>query len=198
MSKPLGVRSASSSDAGPLSHALARAFRDDPVHVWLFPDRRGRLGRSQRVFSILLRDLIPRGTVFTTPGVEGAALWVSPADTSRSLLRGMSLGIQMIPVLRTSLGRGIRLERAFKHILPGEPYWYLLALGVAPEHQEKGIGFALMEPVLDRCDEAGQSAHLETAVEDNLGYYANLGFELVAEADLPNGPTLYRMRRNPG
>ena len=35
---------------------------------------------------------------------------------------------------------------------PREPHWYLALLGVDPDHQGRGFGSHLMQPVLTRCD----------------------------------------------
>ena len=45
--------------------------------------------------------------------------------------------------------------RPSRSCTPTEPHYYLEFLGHDPAHQGKGIGSALMQPVLDRCDEEG-------------------------------------------
>ena len=51
-------------------------------------------------------------------------------------------------------------------------------LSIAPEHQRRGHGAALLAPVLARCDADAVPAYLETNRESNLPYYRRFGFEL--------------------
>ena len=88
------ARPASSGEAAALGRMLARAFRDDPIHRWILPtDAQWRWG-SARLFASLARALAPRGSAFTSPGIEGAALWFEAGQTSsglRSRLEGAAV-----------------------------------------------------------------------------------------------------------
>ena len=53
------------------------------------------------------------------------------------------------------------------HHPKGPEHWYLQYLGVEPRRQGKGLGGALLAPVLERCDGEGVPAHLETSTERN-------------------------------
>ena len=44
---------------------------------------------------------------------------------------------------------------------PEEPHWYLPFVGTRPDRQSRGLGSAVMRPVLDACDVAGLPAYLE-------------------------------------
>ena len=56
----------------------------------------------------------------------------------------------------------------------------------------------LLRPVLDRCDTEGAPAYLEATNKRNLPLYRRQGFEVREELDLPNGPRLWTMWREPG
>jgi GNAT superfamily N-acetyltransferase len=81
---------------------------------------------------------------------------------------------------------------------PGDLHHYLSYLGVAPARQGNGLGTALLRPVLDRCDSQGAPAYLEATNKRNLPLYRRQGFEVREELDLPNGPRLWTMWREPG
>ena len=81
---------------------------------------------------------------------------------------------------------------------PTERHYYLQFIGVDPDHQGKGLGNALMQPVLERCDREGCGAYLENTNEANRVFYERLGFVVTGEIDLGQGaPPLWQMWRNP-
>lgn len=61
----------------------------------------------------------------------------------------------------------------------------------------RGVGSALMRPVLETCDRDGVPAYLEATSERNKRLYLRHGFEVTDEIRLPDGPTLWRMWRAP-
>ena len=192
-----GIQLARLTDVHQLSLTLARAFHHDPIQCWLFPDEFHRVQKSQRIFAIFLRNLIIRETVFTTPGLEGAALWIAPEHVKPSLLKQLELGIQILPILGSSIPRGIQWWRAIEAKHPKCHHWYLLLLGTAPEHQRKGIGSALLVPILKKCDTERLPAYLEAGSEENISFYQRSGFEVMRDIELPNGPTIFQMVREP-
>lgn len=65
---------------------------------------------------------------------------------------------------------------------PIEPHWYLATLGVHPDAQRRGVGHALVAPLLQRADEDGVATYLETDRAANLPFYENLGFQILEES----------------
>ncbi len=59
---------------------------------------------------------------------------------------------------------------------PEEPHWYLAAVGTRPAQQSRGYGAVVLRPVLDRCDETGLGAYLESSNPLNRSFYERLGF----------------------
>ena len=79
-----------------------------------------------------------------------------------------------------------------------EPHWFLAMLGVDPAWQRQGLGAALMEPVFAQADREGVCCYLEAPTAENARYYANRGFRLVGETDVPASDVhIWLMRRNP-
>ena len=55
-----------------------------------------------------------------------------------------------------------------------------------------------MAPVLERCDDEGVPAYLESSKEKNVPYYERHGFRVTGELRLPkDGPPLWAMWRDP-
>jgi ribosomal protein S18 acetylase RimI-like enzyme len=80
---------------------------------------------------------------------------------------------------------------------PVLPHYYLSVIGTDPDQQGGGIGSALLAPVLSRCDSEGVAAYLESSKESNVGFYARHGFTVTDKVELPDGPPLWFMWREP-
>ena len=77
--------------------------------------------------------------------------------------------------------------------------WYLFILGVEPSVQRRGLGGALMRPVLERADIEQLVCYLETENERNVPFYLKHGFELVVNGEEAghSGVRFWTFRRNP-
>lgn len=196
----VAVRRAGPDDAGALVEVLARAFDDDPVINWFVRSDAGRPEAFRRFFEIAVRTMtLPLGEVYVAGEGSGAALWAPPGT--------WQLGPEdlepLLPDLTAVFGEDT-LERslegmgAMDAVHPHEPHFYLLALGVAPELQSRGIGGALLQEVLRRCDAAGLPAYLEATSPRNVALYRRHGFAVTDTLTLPGGgPPLWLMWRAP-
>ncbi|MGH3090130.1 MAG: GNAT family N-acetyltransferase [Rubrobacteraceae bacterium] len=195
------VRKATAGDVAGISESLAKAFRDDPVTEWWLPDKSSRMRRARRVFEeiFLKRICLPHDETYTTGELVGGALWMPPEKWHLGFLDNLRL----LPHMAAAFGRRLpRVMRSLGHMdakHPHEPHYYLFIVGVEPEWQGRGIGSALMRPVLDRCDRERLPAYLEATTPRNRELYRRDGFEVVEEIELPGGgPPLWRMWREPG
>jgi ribosomal protein S18 acetylase RimI-like enzyme len=187
ISAPVSVRPAQRQDFGPLAHVLARAFYDDPVTEWFYPNARRRLLHARLFFAIRLRQLAPQELIFTTPELTGASLSALPGhwreDTRQSLML-----LPMLPILLPRIRRVAGAVREIERHHPEEPHFYLSVIGTEPELQGRGIASALLAPVLERCDAGGVPAFLECSKESNVRFYSHHGFVVTDRIDLPGGP----------
>lgn len=181
-----------------------RAFFDDPAAQFWFPDdaeRRDRLPWLMRV-GVALGSRF--GQVHTTTGSRlGHAVWLPPGETHLADERLVEAGFVEPEqhMGETSLARfGSFMEQcasAHERLLPG-PHWYLLILGVDPPHQGRGVGGALIQPVLATADADRLPCYLETAKERNLAFYRRHAFEVVEELVVDAaGPRMWLMVRPP-
>ena len=193
------VRKATEEDVPALYRALARAFYDDPVASWFMPDDDRRLRKLERAFELGIRKIyLPHGHCYTTDGVVGGALW-NPPGTWR-VATGRQL--RLLPAMVRAYGRDTpRAFRGFDLVArehPDErPHWYLPFVGVYPDWQGRGLGTALLRPVLDRCDADGAPAYLESSTERNRACYLRQGFEDAGILRFPDGPPMTKMWREP-
>jgi GNAT superfamily N-acetyltransferase len=194
---PEGVRAVALADVDPVSRVLARAFRDDPTHRWFFPAERARRRFSHRSFAALIRQSLPHGTVLTTCGLEGGAIWGGPFAAQPGPLAQLGFALRFFPLFGLRAPLVMRGLRSIEAAQPREPHWYLGVIGTDPPRQGRGVGAALMEPVLRRADADRVPAWLEASRPENVPYYRRFGFEVTCEIPLPEGPTVYGMRRDP-
>lgn len=193
------TRRATSADVPTLARALARAFDDDPVAMWVCRQARLRPAMLERFQAIRLRQLLGEEEVWTDDGLACAALWAPPKrwrttprqdlELTRCLLHPRLLG--RMPLVAYGL---LGMERSHP---VDPPHWYLAVLGTEPAVQGRGLGSAVMRPVLERCDADGIGAYLESSKERNIAFYARHGFRVTREIQLPRGPTMWAMWRDP-
>jgi len=195
----LVIRRAGPDDTKPLAKALARAFADDPMMSFLLPDEHQRRRRLPMLFALQLRSLQAHlGEVYTTSELSGAALWAPPGrwrGPPLTVLRGLP---RLLLALGHRLPTALRSVAAAEEVHPSEPHWYLAVLGTEPASQGRGVGSALLAPVLQRCDADGVPAYLESSKQSNVAFYARHGFEVTSPLDIPGGgPRVWPMWREP-
>jgi ribosomal protein S18 acetylase RimI-like enzyme len=169
------------------------------VARWSCPPDGLRLGMLERFNSTRLGQLLAHDEVWSTPELSCVALWAPPRRWKTSAREDMQLArcllhprlIGRMPLILTGL---LGMER--RH--PREvPHWYLAVLGTDPSAQGQGLGSAVLQPVLERCDTDGVGAYLESSKERNIDFYARHGFRVTGEIRLPRGPTMWPMWRDP-
>ena len=190
------MREATASDRGEIAHNLARAFQDDPVSEFLFPDSTVRARRLPFFYVSVLRFFEHLGFIQTDQQLHGAAAWLPPAAKPR-LRDVLPAMIGMGIALRTAWFQLSKLNAAVVPFHPQEPHWYLAIVGTDPSAQRTGVGSALIRPTLQRCDEQGILAYLESSKEANISFYQRHGFRVTQEIKVPQGPTLWAMQREP-
>lgn len=193
------VRKATAADREKLVAVMARAFDDDPMANWFVAQDKRRARRIYDFMDVAYRITSPGGELYTTDGIEGGAFWSPPGKWKMGILQQLML---MPAMIRTStikrvpaiMGGLNAVEK--KH--PHEPHYYLLALGVEPELQGRGVGTRLMAPILERCDRERIPAYLESSKAVNVALYERNGFKVTEEFTIPNGgPKIWLMWREP-
>jgi ribosomal protein S18 acetylase RimI-like enzyme len=184
--------------------SLARAFHNDPLQTYVFPDENERRMRSPAHFAPLLRYGMLFGEVLTTEGKPlGAAVWLPPETWEVTPERAAAAGLDALPDV---LGEEAA-NRFFSVLGSIEPYhhrdvprahWYLMVVGVSPEACGQGLGRALIEPIMNRADASRLPCYLETAQPDNVAFYEYLGFKkIVEEVESQSGLRMWTFRRDP-
>ena len=188
------VKRAGRDQAALVGEILADAFGADPVGKWISPDPE----YPAWCWPLLVPLMVPPGELYLAGEGLGAAIWVPPGAKL-----DMKLGLAVLWDYWRRFGLGSIL-RFFRLMIPMEkqhpkdPHYYLFAVGVRSEAKGRGIGSALLEPVLQECDRRKVVAYLENSNPLNLPFYQRHGFEVRGEITMPrNGPTLSLMYRDP-
>lgn len=180
-----------------------RAFWDDPMFNYFQPDLLRQHRTLPGFFGAALHDCAAHGELWVATidgSVAGVAAWLPPgvpqATTGR---RALQQTRRILPTMIRSpkrrAGQAMTSEMAKRH--PHEDHWYLQVLATDPMFQGRGVGRALLEPVLARADETGHPVYLETQKESNLPYYQRFAFEVTDEFTVLDSPRLWCMLRTP-
>jgi len=192
------VRRAGPKDTANVADMLARAFEEDPVARYLFPEASTRVDGLRRFFSLQLRrSYMKRGEVWVEAELRGAALWIPP-EPRRPGFGELRVHLGLLSVLGTRFGAARRLAGQLGARHPARPHYYLGTLGTEPRWQHQGIATALLEQVLRRCDASATPAYLESSRFENVAFYMARGFSVVGEVGIGDGPRLWLMWRPPG
>jgi len=198
---PVGqqVRKAEETDVDAISKALGAAFEDDPVMSWLVRDRGRRPGVLAGNFRMLLEEIwLEHEVTYTTATTAGAAVWDPPGKWSVSIPKQIGLLPRAFRVWGRNLPRALLTLAKIERAHPTRSHYYLAALGVEPQSQGRGLGSALMFPILSRCDAEGVPAYLEASSPRNRALYERHGFEVTEELRVGAGaPPFWGMWRDP-
>ena len=204
MSFPLETTMLAAPDLDAAAVIQARAFFEDPLFEFVFPDETVRRAQLPWMMRVGLSAGLQAGHVHTTRSTMlGHAVWLPRGSTHLSDDRLVEGGF-VDPERHMDAPALARFETfmdqssAIHDRLMPAPHWYLMILGVDPPYQGRGIGGALMAPTLARADEGRLPCYLETVKERNVVYYRKHGFEVAEEQAIAGGgPPVWMMIRQP-
>jgi ribosomal protein S18 acetylase RimI-like enzyme len=182
-----------------LARMLARAFHDDPVAAWACRPGDLRPRVLERLFGMRLRDIHVHGEIWTVDGLDSVAVWAPPDRWHTTTRQDMAYATCLLhPRLLVRMPMVVSGLLRIQSMHPEQPpHAYLAILGTDPAAQGRGLGSAMMAPVLEQCDRDGIGAYLESSKEQNIDFYARHGFRVTDERRLVRGPRLWPMWRDP-
>lgn len=193
----LSVRQCTVADKGAVSAMLGAAFQEDPVMCFIFPDPEARRARLPGFFGVIYDGDGANGARLMTVNGEAATLWRAPGHGRLSLREKIQQAWPWVAASGSALGRALAYSGASDRHHPSEAHWYLHIAGCHPAAQRQGFGSAAIRAGLLRSDSDGVPAYLETATESNLPFYDSLGFNVIGEWKVRNGPLCWSMLRKP-
>jgi ribosomal protein S18 acetylase RimI-like enzyme len=186
------VKETAPSEAQRAVATLVLAFSADPVSRWAYPDPAQYLAHFPAVVQAFGGRAFAGGTGHQVDDFAGAALWLPP---------GVGLDEEAMAVI---MERSIAAERqaevfgVFEQMggyHPREPHWYLPLIGVEPARQGRGLGSALLQHALARCDREHAPAYLESTNPANISLYRRHGFEALGTIQAGSSPPIVPMLR---
>jgi len=180
-----------------VSRMLARAFWDDPVMLHFLPREDGREAKLTRIFRLLHKLAIPYGTCFATSGHECATLWRPPNRWHVHWWQYITNGPEMLGIFGRGALNAMSTMGRIEKMHPKKPHWYLQVIGTDPPKQGRGFAGIAMRQQLAVADASRIPCYLESSKPTNIPVYRAFGFEVTGEIQIPNGPTLWPMWRDP-
>jgi len=174
---------------------ITTAFHSLAVSKWLVADPDQRWAAQHAQFQMLVEHAAEHGTIYLDPDRTATAVWLDytrpvpePADYDRRLLQACG----------EHVARFAALDVAFAEHHPSAPHQHLAFMAVHPRQQQRGRGSALLADHHRRLDAAGVPAYLEAANLRAARLYGRWGYRILDRIDLPGGPSMWPMWREPG
>jgi GNAT superfamily N-acetyltransferase len=188
------VRRAEQRDVPRIAATLTIALADSRWTRWALPDD----GRMQRLTRLNELDAghrgVGTGTAWVTEDVTAVAVWEPPpgAEGTAPLPADVQAALaNELPYLSADRFGAVRDTAALvEEARPAEPHWWLRHLGVRPTSRRRGLGAAVLAPVLVRCDTDGVPAAAAVFSWANVRFLRGFGFEVgwtghTADDELP-------------
>jgi GNAT superfamily N-acetyltransferase len=186
---------ARAADLDAVTDTLWRAFAEDPLWRWAFPEH----DRLAPWWRFLVASAMRYPFVFATGGCAACSVWIPPDGAELTESEEAYVPELLGALIGTRAAEVLELLERFEAAHPrGRPHYYLSLLGTDPERRGEGLGMALLAENLAAFDEQGRPAYLESSNPENVPRYERLGFECVGEFSRPDGRlTVATMWREP-
>ncbi len=190
----LEIRSATPDEMPQTVSCMVAAFMTDPFARFAAPSPHDHLRAMSAVTPAFAGRSFEHGTAYVSADFCGAALWLPPGihPDGEALERVFR---ENAPPERLDDLLGTFEKMDASH--PDEPHWYLPIIGVEPNARNRGLGRALMDHALSRCDRDGVLAYLESSNPRNITLYERHGFEVMGQIQIGAAPVVTPMLRQP-
>lgn len=190
------IRKAHADEVPLVARTLARAFFDDPVFRWAYPDDDRRRAVLPGVFEVFA-EALGRHDETHVAGRAGVAIWAPPGRAPVDPEHADAFERRLELAAGTDGERFFEVATLVDEHHPAGSFYFLQLLGVEPRRQGRGVGSALLADMLERCDREGARAYLDATSPSNRRLYERHGFRASGEYAPAGGPPLWPMWREP-
>lgn len=187
-----GIKSANGNIRANTVWTIVLGFAADPLMRWSWPDPRQYLRTMPQFINACGGRAFEHGTAYVTGGIRAAALWLPPDVQQDEQALDAIMARSLHPEITEDMTQ-LRQGMAEHH--PTGPHWYLPLIAVDPTWIGRGLGTLLMKYALQRCDEEGIAAYLESSNPASIPFYERHGFKVVGEIQHGSSPPLMPMLR---
>lgn len=182
------VRPAEPRDVPRIAATLTVSLAESRWVRWALPVD-GRTQRLTRLAELDAHRAVATGTAWVSEDVEAVASWEAPEGAAAPLPRDVRTALEReVPRLHADRADAVaRTDAALAAALPDGPHWRLRALATRPRSRRRGLGGAVLAPVLDRCDADGVPAALVAPAWAVVRWARALGFEVTAATRSADG-----------
>jgi GNAT superfamily N-acetyltransferase len=185
------VRVAGLSEGASIMHAITIGFVNDPVARYMWSDPEAYLTMMPKLAMAYGGKALDHASAYTIGNYSGAALWLPPG-VQPDEEQFNPIFESIVEEKQAELGEALERLGAFH---PQEPHWHLAMIAVDAYQQGQGFGSILMKHAINRCDEDGKMAYLESSNPRNISIYERYGFEVVGEVKVGGCPVFTPMIR---
>ena len=149
--------------------------------------------RIKKVFEYFFDTWFEKGAIYLSDDSKACALIAFP-HLKKTTFRSVLMDIKLLFLIGVSSAKkGFAREGKIKTRHPKVPFYYLLFIGVLPEHQNNGIGSKLLAELVEDSESRKLPMYLETYLPKNVDLYKKFGFTIFDELEF--GFPVYCMRR---
>lgn len=184
---------AAPSDKAVVVDILTQAFDDNKSFNTVLKQDHKREFRLRKVFEYQFDICSKYGRVYLSDDKKSCAVILFP-DIQKNTLAEIISSIKLLFILGIkSVKKGFNREAKIKKVHPSANIYYLLFIGVYPEHQGKGMGSALLKSLIEDSKQMNRPIFLETYLDKNIALYKKFGFSIYDELDF--GFPVFCMKR---
>jgi ribosomal protein S18 acetylase RimI-like enzyme len=173
------ILKATKNDKQSVVEILCGSFANDPHINYIVGKGKGFQSRYKRLMSYAFEQAQANGFIEISENRQSVTLW--RRYTSKKLT--LSLLVESIKFFYhygiLGMKRINEMEKVVQKDYPKDKsFLYLWFIATLPKSQGLGYGTALLNPILEKCQQEKTEVYLETSTKANVWYYQKIGFEV--------------------
>lgn len=193
--EPPFIDIASDANRNRVIQTITLGFLADPVARWIWPDANTYLETMPKFADAFGGGAFDHRSAFIADGCKAAALWLPPGvEPDGDAIEDLLDATVAEEIEADVASMFAQMDEYHPH---SEPCWYLPMIAADPAYMGRGLGAAILRRALQRCDEDGLIAYLESSNPRNISLYERHGFEAIGKIHAGLSPVMTPMIREP-